>query len=158
MLINITEKELDTLSEKAEKSPRKRSNLNYHEQMDDRLQRMIHAMHKGTYVQPHKHENPDKREAFIILRGRIAVVEFDEAGNVLDHIILDRNDGHYGVEIPARTWHCLIALENNSAVYEIKDGPYSPSDDKNFAVWAPKEGDTGCARYLENLTRLIQPE
>ncbi len=158
MLLNITTKELDALSEKAKQSPRKRMNFNYHKQLDDTLQRMIHAMHRGTYVQPHKHEKPDKREAFVVLRGRIAVVEFDDEGNPVNQIILDRDTGNFGVEIPSKTWHCLVALEDHSAVYEIKDGPYSPADDKNFAVWAPKEGDKGCEEYLENLIAILHLE
>lgn len=151
MLIKITSDELDKLSRKAKDSVRKRMNYNYHEQLDDTLQRMIHAMHKGTYVQPHKHEDPDKREAFIILRGRVALIEFDSNGKPVNHIILDGKAGNYGVEIPPKTWHSLIALENDSVVYEVKDGPYSPDDDKNFATWAPKEGDEECRQYIQNL-------
>lgn len=151
MLIKITSNELDELSLKAKDSVRKRMNFNYHEQLNDKLQRMIHALHKGTYIQPHKHENPDKREAFIILRGRVALIEFANDGTPVNHIILDGNAGNYGVEIPPKTWHSLIALENDSVVYEVKDGPYSPADDKNFATWAPKEGDKDCEHYLQNL-------
>ena len=151
MLKKITSGKLDELSEKAKQSIRKRANFNYHEQLDDTLQRMLNAMHIGTYVQPHKHENPDKREAFIILKGRVALVEFSDDGKPVDHIILDRSLGNYGVEIPAGTWHSLIVLEDNSVVYEVKDGPYNVSDDKNFADWAPGEGDNNCQLYLENL-------
>ncbi len=155
MLVKITTKELDTLSEKAKESSRKRVNYNYHYQMDDTLQRMIHAMLRGTYIQPHKHENPDKREAFIILRGRIVVIEFNDEGKPTDHIILDRKTGNFGVEIPPRTWHSLVALEDNSVVYEVKDGPYFPSDDKNFAPWAPKEGDNSSERFLKKLITML---
>lgn len=158
MLVKITSKELDELTEQAKLSDRKRMNFNYHKQPHDTLQRMLHAMHKGTYVQPHKHEDPDKREAFIILRGRVAFVEFTDDGKPVDHIIMDKEAGNYGVEIPPKTWHSLIALENNSVVYEVKDGPYSPADDKNFADWAPKEGDKDCKQYLENLINELKLE
>ena len=63
--------------------------------------------------------------------------------------------GNYGVEIPVGTWHSLIALEEDTLVYEVKDGPYSPEDDKNFAVWAPKEkidnGCLECQKFLQEL-------
>jgi cupin fold WbuC family metalloprotein len=156
MLVKITSNNLDKLSEKAKHSERKRMNFNFHKQPDDTLQRMIHVMHRGTYVQPHKHENPDKREAFIILRGRVALIEFDNEGKPTDHIIMDKNEGNFGVEVPPKIWHNLIALEDNSAVYEVKDGPYSPVDDKNFAQWAPKEGDKECKKYLKNLIRKLE--
>lgn len=156
MLVNITTKELDILSEKARQSPRKRMNFNFHKHMDDTLQRMLHAMNRGTYVQPHKHENPDKREAFIILRGRVVLIEFNDIGKPINFIILDTKTGNYGVEIPPRTWHSLVALQDNSVVYEVKDGPYSPADDKYFADWAPKEGDKECAEFLESLITTLQ--
>jgi hypothetical protein len=32
-------------------------------------------------------------------------------------------------------------------VYEVKDGPWDPADDKFFASWAPREGETGCREF-----------
>ncbi len=151
MLKQITQQELNKLLEKANQSPRKRINYNFHSQADDPLQRMLHAMNTGTYVQPHKHEDPDKREVFLVLQGRATVVEFDDTGEIVKHVILDRNAGTLGVEIPERTWHTLLALEDNTVLYEVKDGPYSPIDDKNFAPWAPKEGAPECREYLNKL-------
>lgn len=151
MLIQITEKELSNLRKKADSSQRKRMNYNFHEQPNDPIQRMLNALNRGTYLQPHRHKEPDKREAFIILTGRIAVIEFDDEGNIMGHIILDHKLRNYGTEIPVGTWHSLIALEDGSVVYEVKDGPYSPINDKNFAPWAPKEGSKGCAEYIKNI-------
>jgi cupin fold WbuC family metalloprotein len=151
MLKKITTKELHDLQEMARKSPRKRINYNFHESAADPLQRMLHAMHPGTYVRPHKHENPDKREAFILITGRLVLIEYSDSGEIVNSIVLDRKNGNYGAEVPPRTWHSIIALEENSVVYEIKDGPYSPIDDKNFASWAPKEGDPECERFLDSI-------
>jgi len=134
-----------------------RKNFNFHKHPDDLLQRMLHAMNPGTYVQPHKHETSDKREVFILLEGKVAVVEFDDAGAISSFIILSHETGNFGVEIPERTWHMLIALEENSVVYEVKDGPYSPAHDKDFATWAPKEGEPECTEYLSNLRNQIKP-
>lgn len=158
MLIKITNRELDKLGLKAKLSQRKRMNYNFHKYAGDPMQRMLHAMQPGTYVQPHKHENPDKREIFIILTGRIAVVEYDNAGNAIKHIVLDPEKGNFGVEIPPRTWHSIIALQENSVVYEVKDGPYSPTDDKNFAAWAPHEGDDACYEFVQNLSKKLNLE
>jgi cupin fold WbuC family metalloprotein len=155
MLVKITTEEIKKLQLQARHSARKRMNLNFHEYAGDPLQRMLHAMRPGTYVQPHKHQNPDKREAFIILTGRVAVIEYDYTGNVVNHIVLDPKEGNYGAEIPPRTWHSLIALEENSVVYEVKDGPYLAIQDKNFAKWAPREGDKGCSTFLKNLCKLL---
>jgi cupin fold WbuC family metalloprotein len=155
MLKKITTKELEELQRQSKQSPRKRMNFNFHEYAGDTLQRMLHALQPGTYIQPHKHENPDKREVFIILTGRAALIEYDNTGRAIDHILLDAKEGNFAVEIPPSTWHSLIALEEDSVVYEIKDGPYSPADDKNFAAWAPREGDKECAVFLNKIIEIL---
>lgn len=130
---------------------RKRKNHNFHRDLSDPINRMMHAMEPETYVQPHKHENPDKREVFIILKGRVAVVEFSDSGEIREHVVLDPKTGHYGAEIHPRTWHTLIVLEKGTLVYEVKDGPYDPADDKCFAPWAPAEGEAGTEEYKKKL-------
>ena len=150
-MIKITNDSISETSKKAQSSPRKRMNFNFHQEASDNLQRMLNAMEPSTYIQPHKHENPDKTEVFFVLRGRILLVEFNDIGEIIDHIILDPKQGNYGVEVPARTWHSLIPLEKESVAYEVKDGPYIPIEDKNFASWAPAEGDKDCQAYNEKI-------
>ena len=152
MLKIVSSKLLDELSQKAAVIPRKRLNHNFHDDLADPINRMLNALEPGTYLQPHKHENPDKREVFIVLRGSLVVVFFDESGNPTEFVLLDPNKGNHAVEIPVGAWHTLIALESGSVVYEVKDGPYQQLSDKNFASWAPKEGDFGCDEYLKILT------
>jgi len=146
-MIRIDEEFIGLTSAKAKNSSRKRMNYNFHATADDTMHRMLNAMEPETYIQPHKHENPDKVEAFFCLRGRLLVVEFDDYGNITDHIVLSNKSGNYGCEIAARSWHSIISLEAGSVAYEVKDGPWNPADDKHFAPWAPKEGDTGCEAF-----------
>jgi len=152
MLKIVSEESLTELSKKAANSPRKRLNFNFHDDLADPINRMLNALEPGTYLQPHKHENPDKREVFIILRGSLVVVIFDESGNPTDFVLLDPRQGNHAVEVPPGIWHTVISLETGTVVYEIKDGPYQQLSDKNFAPWAPKEGDPACAAYLRELT------
>ena len=154
-MIKIVSPELlDELSQKAMNSSRKRLNHNFHDDLVDPINRMLNAFEPGTYIQPHKHENPDKREVFIVLRGSLVVVFFDNSGTPTDFVLLEREKGNYAVEIPAGAWHSLFALESGSVVYEVKDGPYMPLNVKNFASWAPKEGESECAEYLKLLTEM----
>jgi cupin fold WbuC family metalloprotein len=150
-MIKIDNIFIETISQKAKHSPRLRMNHNYHPQLDDLLQRMLNAMEPGTYIQPHKHEDPDKTEVFFCLRGRILLVEFNNQGEIIDSIELDTKNGNYACEIPPRTWHTVISLEPGSVAYEIKNGPYNPIDDKNFANWAPKEGNPASVDYLNSI-------
>lgn len=154
-MIKIDEAFIDPVSEKARQSSRRRMNHNFHKAPEDTLQRMLNAVEPDTYIRPHKHENPDKREAFFVLRGRIAVVEFDELGNISDHIVLDAKQGRYGAEVAPRTWHVIISLQSGSVAYEVKDGPYDPDNDKIFAPWAPQEGDRQGKHYTQRILQKL---
>lgn len=147
-MINIDIKLLDELSQNAANSVRKRAIYSFHRSDSDTLQRMLNAIEPGTYVRPHKHENPDKREVFIVLRGRAAFFVFDNNGNITKITIADSSNGVCGVEIPARTWHTLVSLERKTVLYEVKDGPYDIKNDKTFAKWAPDENTSQAKTYL----------
>lgn len=149
-MIKLTDDFLDKASEEARKSARLRINYNFH-QLKDPVNRMLNALEPGTYIQPHKHENPDKFEVFLALRGKFAVIIFDDDGNITDTSVLEPEKGNYGVEIPPKTYHTLIALESGSVAYEIKEGPYVPAIAKNFAPWAPAENEKDAQLYLQNL-------
>lgn len=156
MVTKINKKLLDRVVTEAKESPRKRKNYNFHTDYSDPINRMINAIEPFSYIQPHKHENPDKREVFIVLKGKIAAIFFDDAGEITEHVILDPETGNYGVEIPAGTWHTIISLESGTVVYEVKDGPYQPMDDKNFAAWAPRETDESTEEYLNDICSRLQ--
>jgi cupin fold WbuC family metalloprotein len=149
----IHDQMITEIVKKAKSSERKRINYNFHKSYDAKVQRMLNAMEPGTYVQPHKHEDPDKVEAFIILKGKALVVEFNDNGHIISHCVISAGDGTYGVEIAPRVWHCIFPLEAGTVVYEAKDGPYSVITDKQFAPWAPKEGDKNCGQYYKDLLK-----
>jgi cupin fold WbuC family metalloprotein len=150
-MIRINEDLLRQVSQKANVSKRKRMNYNFHSDLADTFQRMLNCMEPETYCQPHKHRNPPKREVFIILKGSVVVVQFDNSGNIAEYILLSNNTGNYGVEIPPFTWHTIIALEPGSVVYECKDGPYDVLTDKDFANWAPEEGSDETTAFKKKL-------
>lgn len=150
-MIRIDQPLLDKVSRLAKESPRGRKNFNFHKTYNDTLQRLLNAIEPYSYIQPHKHEAPDKREVFTVLQGRMLVVEYDASGNITDHCIIAPLEGSFGAEIPACTFHSVFALEPGTIVYEIKDGPYSPIDDKNFAPWAPKEGEPNVKEYINSI-------
>jgi cupin fold WbuC family metalloprotein len=150
-MIKITDDFLEGLSEKARDLPRKRINHNLHKNYGETVQRLLNAAEPGTYIRPHKHEDPDKIEVFMILKGRIVVVEFDADGSIRDHAVLDRAGEISVAEVPPRTWHSFIALDSGSVVYEFKEGPYDKIADKNFAPWAPKEGVPEAQAFNEKI-------
>lgn len=142
-----------TLIERARQSPRLRTNHNFHAAMDANPHRFLNVMLRGTYVTPHRHLDPPKPESFLVLEGEIAFFTFDDAGAVATTHILGRDT--LGIDIDPGIWHSLAVLSPEAICYEVKPGPYSPANDKDFAPWAPREGDPAAPAYLERLLASI---
>ncbi|RHO68165.1 cupin fold metalloprotein, WbuC family [Parabacteroides sp. AF48-14] len=155
-MILINEALLNETTERAKQSPRLRMNHNFHERLDDPVNRMLNALEPGTYIRPHRHLDPDKDEIFLLLRGRVAVFLFENDGNISRMQILDPKEGVYGAEIKAGTWHSLLVLESGSVIYEIKEGPFAPLAADHFAPWSPAPEEAEAVRaYMEILTKAI---
>lgn len=155
-MILINEALLNETTERAKQSPRLRMNHNFHERLDDPVNRMLNALEPDTYIRPHRHLDPDKDEIFLLLRGRVAVFLFENDGNISGMQILDPKEGVYGAEIKAGTWHSLLVLESGSVIYEIKEGPFVPLAADHFAPWSPAPEETEAVRaYMEILTKAI---
>ena len=154
-MIIIDQKLVTNLTREARKSNRLRKNHNFHADYADPVNRMLNAFEPGTYVRPHKHETPDKSEVFIVLTGKAVAVQFDETGSILEQAVLDHKSGVFGVEIPPRVWHTILSLASGTVLYEVKQGPYAPLEDKNFAVWAPEEGSPEAAAYVGSVLRAL---
>ncbi len=153
VLRSITQIEIDDLIFQAKRSERKRKIFRLHEHHEP-VQRMVNAVIPGTYITPHKHENPDKVELFNILKGSVAVLQFNETGEVEVVLRLEAKGNTKIVDIPPRTYHTLIPLEP-SALLEIIQGPYEETSHKQFAPWAPREDDQKATDFLMYLTSII---
>lgn len=145
---------LDELMAEAAQSGRLRVHLNLHDQLDEPVQRLLIALEPGTYLRPHRHTAQAKWEMFTVLRGALSVLILDDDGTVLKRIEL-RSDAASVVEIVPGTWHTVLAKEPSVAL-EVKQGPYEPLSDKDFAAWAPLEG-TEAAVALEKWFAQAEP-
>lgn len=96
--MNITQALLDSLTEQAKASPRLRMNYNFHQSLDDKCHRMLNAVEPGTDIPIHRH--PTKDETFILMRGKVRVLTYNDDGTIIDDIILSQESGNYGVDIP----------------------------------------------------------
>lgn len=134
----IDKRLLDETTERAKQSPRLRMNYNFHEKLDDPVNRLLNAMEPGTYIRPHRHLNPNKDEIFLLLRGKAMLFLFDEEGNITEKLLLDPKAGSYGAEIQPGIWHCLLVLESGTVIYEVKPGPFAPLHPENMAPWSPE--------------------
>ncbi|HEY1205446.1 MAG: WbuC family cupin fold metalloprotein [Bryobacteraceae bacterium] len=141
----------DRVLHQARQSPRQRMNFNFHATLDENPSRLLNVLLRGTYITPHRHSDPPKSESFVVLEGRIAVFIFDDTGRVAERHALGRGDAALGIDIAPGIWHTAAALSDHAVCFEVKPGPYVQAVDKEFAPWAPREGDPRCAAYLETL-------
>lgn len=149
---------LNDLTAQAQGSPRKRQHRNIHESYADPCQRLFNAIEPGSYIRPHRHAADPRDELLVAVRGSMALVEFDEQGKVTGVVRfgVDRNEEGFavGVEVPANTWHTVIALEPSCVLLEVKAGPFDPNQPKDLAPWAPDEGAPAALAYLDKLIDL----
>jgi cupin fold WbuC family metalloprotein len=142
----ITSAQIDDLISQAAASDRKRTIFRLHEHHEP-VQRMVNALVPGTYVTPHQHGDPPKVELLSILRGRVAVFHFEPDGQIRESHMLEAGGPVEVIDIAPGDIHSMIALEP-AAVLEIVQGPYDPATHKQFAEFAPPEGDPAAVDYL----------
>lgn len=147
---------LDEVSAEARRSPRGRKNRNFHANDAQPGHRLLNAIEPGSYIMPHRHLDPNKDETMVVLRGRLALVTFDDAGGIVDAIGVCHGGTPMGMDIPHGTWHTVFALEPGTVFLEAKAGPYLPLTADEKATWAPAEGDPGASAYLAGLLARIK--
>lgn len=147
----LTRSTLDEAVAYSRTSARRRVIQPYHRSHADPLHRMLNAVQPGTYVRPHRHLDPPKAEAWIMLRGALVFFTFDDQGAVQHSVALAAGGDPYGVDLVPGIYHSFVVLEPDTVLYEVKTGPYQESDDKSFAPWAPPEGDPAAPHYQQHL-------
>jgi cupin fold WbuC family metalloprotein len=146
---------LQKLSDQAKQSSRLRQNYNLHDSYSDPSQRLLNAMEPGSYIRPHRHLGHPKPEGFVAVRGRLALLTFDDQGMVEQVFLMGPNGAVLGVDLPCGVWHTVVSLEEGAVFYETKPGPYQPIQPLDLAPWAPEEGSLGAGVYLEQLKQII---
>ena len=123
----IDNKTLDNLTAQVKASPRLRMNLNFHQSLDEKCHRFLNAVEPGANIPIHRH--PEKEESFVVLRGRVRVITYNDDGTIIDDMVLNLSEGRYGVNVGKNVWHTVAALEPGSVIFECKEGPYMPHEE-----------------------------
>lgn len=151
-------KYLNYLSAQAKCNSRKRQHDNIHQSYQEASQRLFNAIEPNSYIRPHRHAVDPKDELLVAVRGLMVLVKFDENGNVIGSLRFGStsqdNNLAVGAEVPANTWHTVIALESGCILLEVKAGPFDPSQPKELAPWAPEEGSASAQLYLDRLVAM----
>ena len=132
------------VSAEARQHPRLRLNHNFHQEQDS-VQRFLNVLQPGTYVRPHRHRRNGSGtgfECFLVLQGVIGLLLFNDEGEIQQQLHLSAKGPTHGIEIAEDQFHTLVALEADSVIFELKQGPYQPAQDKDFLSGFPQEGTT----------------
>jgi cupin fold WbuC family metalloprotein len=151
----VTPELLLQLTESARTSPRLRKNHNLHPSDESSCHRLLNAIEPASYIRPHRHLDPEKDEAFILMGGRLGIIQFSDSGAVTETVILSRQGGILAADVPSGVFHTAISLEPGTVFFEAKAGPYLPLGEAETAAWAPPDGDGRAAQYLEQLRQLL---
>jgi cupin fold WbuC family metalloprotein len=149
--VTLSDDLLDRVIQASRESPRGRIVMPFHGEANAVLQRMLNAVQPGSYVRPHEHGAPPKDEAIVVMRGAMRYFIFERDGSIRHAVDLSAGGPDYGLEIRAGTFHCFVATEPDTIIYECKTGPYDKATDKQFAPWAPEEGSDEAEAYVARL-------
>jgi cupin fold WbuC family metalloprotein len=154
-IVLISQSLIEQATAESRASERRRTILPFHKSHEDALHRMFNGVQPGTYVQPHRHTRPPKPEAFVVLRGAIDFLIFDEAGQLTLVAELAAHGDVFGIDVSAGVFHTFVVRAPDTMLYEVKPGPYTATGDKDFADWAPAEGTPGVEAYVGELERRV---
>jgi cupin fold WbuC family metalloprotein len=151
----ITRELIAQVSAEARQTPRLRKNFNLHPSDESRCHRLLNAIEPGSYIRPHRHLDPEKDEAFILMSGRLGIVTFTDDGAVAETAMLSHAGGNLAADIPHGVYHTAFALESGTLFYETKAGPYRQLNEDETVTWAPEEIDPQVQDYLLHLRSLF---
>ena len=148
MIKTFTTEDFTQLAGKARSAERRRAHLNVHESHDANVQRLFIATEPDTYIRPHRHRETHKWEFFVVLTGEIDLLTFDDQGKLQQRIVM-APDQTQAIELPPNTWHSYVCKKPGTVALEVKEGAYLPTQEVDFAPWAPAENTADVATYLQ---------
>lgn len=132
----INEYDFDALISAAKKSDRKRAHRNLHSSYDDKVQRILIGLVKGSYVAPHYHSLPHQWEMFTLLNGQLKICLYNQQGEVTDTKVIDSvQSAGQMIEFSPNEIHSVECLSEEAIMLEIKEGPFRPECAKTFPIW-----------------------
>ena len=120
----ITAEKLAELQKASAENPRRRTNYNLHEQLEDPIQRLCIIGEPDTVFPPHRHLG--KWELVTMLKGSATIYLYDDEGKITEKHEMSPRGEVLAAEIPADTWHNYIFHEPGTTFLEVKRGPYQP--------------------------------
>lgn len=125
---------LDNLYKEAEQSERLRSHLLLHKSHQDKVQRLLIALVKNSFVEPHYHELPHQWEMFVILEGQIEVTLYKHSGEIIETFLAGESTEKVIIHLEPNEAHSIKCLSSRALLLEIKEGPFDSNYAKKFLI------------------------
>jgi cupin fold WbuC family metalloprotein len=144
-ITEITREQLEHLKQAAMQAPLKRARFCLHHSHDDKIQEMVIAFCRESYVRPHRHI--DKSESFHVIEGELEVVFFDDGGQVTRRIKMGPfGSGHtFLYRLSSDLWHTVVPLSEFVIIHETTTGAFVKGETE-FPNWAPDDADADGVR------------
>ena len=130
--MHISQETLDSLTAQAKACERLRMSLDLRTSAEDQSQRMLNAVEPGTPLPVHRHCN--STETVIIIRGRLIERFYNDAGEIIEEILMEVGGECPVLQIPMGQWHGIEVLESGTVIFEAKDGAYKPVSENDIMV------------------------
>ena len=148
---------LAAVADKARVAPRLRINYNFHRTTDEAVNRLLNVMNRGSYLPVHRHLSPERTESCVVVKGKIGLMIYDDSGREVERRVIGPDCGCYGFDIEAGVWHGLVVLEDDTTLFEIKQGPYAPITPENLAPLTPAvEDKQAVERFVKELEQSFE--
>lgn len=150
-ILKINGEYITDLKKRAKENGYNRATMCLHNDVRAHVHEMINVFSKHDYIRPHCH--PIKTETKVIIEGELLVVIFDEAGKVLDEVVLSREQkSAFTIRIDKGIYHTNIALTETAVFHEIVSGPFTGNNDNVYPIWAPEVTDfKGIEKFMQCL-------
>lgn len=129
----IDDRIMQGLFAEAAVSERKRAHYLLHKTHQEKVQRLVIAMVKGSYVDPHYHELPHQWEMFVVMQGSVEVKLYNHDGTVRQVFIAGPQHHVTVIEFAPGDIHSVECLSERASMMEVKEGPF----DVNYAKASP---------------------
>ena len=146
---NLSNGVLQELVLKSRSSPRKRAVKNFQEDSYPGPQLGLNIIQPDSYMRPHLRYSD---EHIIWYSGKLCSLIFKESGRVERGRILSKESSY--LFLPKETYHSLISLEEDSAIWFITQGPFDPNKSSEFLPNTPGEKEN-YQDYFQSLKEMM---
>ena len=149
--------QLRELRERAElNQQRPRYRFCAHEGTNDSLQEMYICTKDEGYIPVYQH--PDTATTHFILDGSIALVIFDELGEIVRTIVLEKEKGAWSCRVGAGIYYMTFVVTTWATYFECKSGPFTSSSNL-LAPWTPDVNESEKVnRLMEKVSTAVEME